>query len=247
MANKIIIRRGKTILPPITTYSDTEGTPIPHIITKPPQIKMRTVTITIDGREYPALISDEHAKELVQQQQTRPRTGFERAKIGEKYHGLVIGYCTEENSNWDKNQYESGDYVTDEKLNDAREVSWNIHNMLAQWQALNDAPINWNVINHKGSLKWAIYCDYSAIEPLLCVRSTNFYRDAWVVYFSTKEKAQDALRIFHDQLTWYYTEYLPRLDAPPIINKPSWVDSTKAMSRKVVNKNDLEIRKEDDI
>ena len=240
MANKIIIRRGHTNPRPIIMLG--EG----NYFADTSKIKMKNITITIDGKEYPVQIMDEQAKSLLRQQQPRPRTGFERAKNGEKYHGLVIGYCTEEYSDWDKNQYESGDYVTDEQLSDAREVSWSIHNMLAQWQALHDEPINWNVTDYKGSLKWKIYCDYSAAKPLLCVKSENFYRDAWVVYFSTQEKAQDALSAFHDQLMWYYTEYLPRLDTPPIANKPSWVDSTKAMSRKVVNKNDLDMREEDD-
>lgn len=241
MANKIIIRRGHTNPRPIIMLG--EGDYVPDMS----KISMKKATITIDGRVCPVQIMDEQAKYLLRQHQPRPRTGFERTKNGGKYHSIVNGYCTEEYSDWDKNQYESGDYVTDKQLGVAREVSWSIHNMLAQWQALNDEPINWNVAADKRSLKWKIYCDYSAAKPVLCVKSENFYRDAWVVYFSTKEKAQDALSAFHDQLMWYYTEYLPRLDTPPIINKPSWVDSTKSMVRKVVNKNDLGIREEDDM
>ncbi len=240
MASKKVYRRGHIKSLPIITLG--EG----NYLADTSKISMKNATIMIDGRVCPVQIMDEQAKYLLRQHQPRPRTGFERAKNGEKYHSIVNGYCTEEYSDWDKNQYDSGDYVTDGQLSDAREVSWSIHNMLTQWQALHDEPINWNVTNYKGSIKWKIYCDYSATKPLLCVKSENFYRDAWAVYFSTKEKAQEALSTFHDQLMWYYTEYLPRLDAPPIVNKPSWVDCTKSMSRKVVNKNDLTIREEVD-
>ena len=32
------------------------------------------------------------------------------------------------------------------------------------------------------------------------------------IYFATKEKAEEAIEVFKDELLWYFTEYVQRLD-----------------------------------
>lgn len=32
------------------------------------------------------------------------------------------------------------------------------------------------------------------------------------IYFATKEKAEEAIKVFEDELLWYFTEYVQRLD-----------------------------------
>lgn len=32
------------------------------------------------------------------------------------------------------------------------------------------------------------------------------------IYFATKEKAEEAIEVFRDELLWYFTEYVQRLD-----------------------------------
>ena len=33
-----------------------------------------------------------------------------------------------------------------------------------------------------------------------------------VIYFTTKEKAEEAIEVFRDELLWYFTKYQQRLD-----------------------------------
>ena len=34
------------------------------------------------------------------------------------------------------------------------------------------------------------------------------------IYFSSKEKVQKVIDVFYNELTWYFTEYMQRLDEP---------------------------------
>lgn len=36
--------------------------------------------------------------------------------------------------------------------------------------------------------------------------------DSEVFYYTTKEKAEEAIEVFKDELIWYFTEYVQRLD-----------------------------------
>ena len=72
-----------------------------------------------------------------------------------------------------------------------------------QWQALNDEPVDFN--NNK------YYISYN----LLLKDFRIFYDDVVKsdeIYFSSKEKAEEALEVFKDELEWYYTEFYRRLD-----------------------------------
>ena len=44
------------------------------------------------------------------------------------------------------------------------------------------------------------------------MRWTGRYRKLNVVYFTSEEKAKEAIKVFEDELLWYYTEYVQRLD-----------------------------------
>jgi hypothetical protein len=44
------------------------------------------------------------------------------------------------------------------------------------------------------------------------VRWTGRYRKLNVVYFTSEEKAEKAIKVFEDELLWYFTKYVQRLD-----------------------------------
>lgn len=170
---------------------------------------MKDVKIIIDGKEYTAQMSDEQVKEIAQQERTR--TGYERVKLGERFYTSAHEPChspqVEERKLSTRNAlFERGDYVNDEQLFYDRDRARVLHDRLEQWQALNDEPVDWG--NNKP--KYHIQFDYQQKE--ICMSGACYTRDEGVVYFTTFEKAQEAIEVFRDELMWYFTEYRSRLD-----------------------------------
>ena len=81
---------------------------------------------------------------------------------------------------------------------------------LRQWQALNDKSISVEDWEDNGKSKWCIMYSYGAEK--LYVEYFYYTRLPNVIYFTTKEKAEDAIEQFADELIWYFTEYVQRLD-----------------------------------
>ena len=81
---------------------------------------------------------------------------------------------------------------------------------LRQWQALNDKSISVEDWEDNDKDKWCIMYGYGAEE--LYVNWFYSVRLHNVIYFTTKEKAEEAIEVFKDELLWYFTEYVQRLD-----------------------------------
>ena len=81
---------------------------------------------------------------------------------------------------------------------------------LRQWQALNDKSISVEDWEDHGKNKWCIIYGYGLeklyVDYFHCIRLHN------VIYFTTREKAEEAIEVFKDELIWYFTEYVQRLD-----------------------------------
>lgn len=81
---------------------------------------------------------------------------------------------------------------------------------LRQWQALNDKPISVEDWNNESKKKWFIIYSYSSEE--MYAEYDYIMRLPNTIYFATKEKAEEAIEVFKDELIWYFTEYVQRLD-----------------------------------
>lgn len=81
---------------------------------------------------------------------------------------------------------------------------------LRQWQALNDKPISVEDWNNESKKKWFIIYSYSSEE--MYAEYYYIMRLPNTIYFATKEKAEEAIKVFEDELLWYFTEYVQRLD-----------------------------------
>ena len=166
---------------------------------------MKDVKIIIDGKEYTAQMSDEQIKEIVQAK----RTGYEIVKGGELYYVMKSNGTDiyhEGNGNFSRVTFNNGNYINDSKLCRDRFRARVLHDRLEQWQALNDEPVDWG----EGSAKYIIIYDY---------KNNSFDIDSWydnrfigTVYFSSEEKAQEAIEAFRDELMWYFIKYRSRLD-----------------------------------
>ena len=168
---------------------------------------MKEVTVIIDGEEYIARPKNEPVAE------EKPKTGYERLENGEIYftpnkYGECEDYAEDE-SPYDKKKYDAANYYNERNIAENIVRADTLMRKLRQWQALNDEPVDWS---DKNSPKWEIEYDYD--EKNFDVDYYNKYRYLGQIYFSSVEKAREAIEVFKDELTWYFTEYQQRLDEP---------------------------------
>lgn len=141
----------------------------------------------------------------------RPRTGYERVAKGKTYYtASVDSYAddyTEESDASDDTSYNRADYYSDELLCADNIRADLLMRRLRQWQALNDEPVDWK---NEEAEKYYIIWFYR--ESRFITDNAENFRTANVIYFSSKEKAEEAIEVFRDELLWYFTEYRQRLD-----------------------------------
>lgn len=143
---------------------------------------------------------------------TQPKTGWERVNVGEPYFTLTQykpHEQGEDNDINDQKMYDSANYFSDGKI--AADVfrAQAIWRKLLRWQAENDNPVTWGNDSIE-SQHFSIYCDHFTEQ--LTVANQCYSQDAFNVYFSTEEKAEQALEIFKDDLLWLFTKFNPRVD-----------------------------------
>ena len=182
------------------------------------------VELKVNDKSVQAEIPEEQLKETVLFEQLKKlglieeqRTGYERMKeCNNEYYlvnagDLVIG--EDDNASFDQNCYDVGNYYSDEKIAENNAKADRLLRKLRQWQALNDEPVSKKDWDKE---KWTIgynHCKDGSghdigLEPRCFLKIHNF----GTVFFTTREKAEEAIKTFEDELTWYFTEYQQRLD-----------------------------------
>ena len=168
---------------------------------------MNEITITINGVEYIAC-----PKETAAAETEKPKTGYERVKFGQQYYsdGSSRSYYkeTEEEYDMDDCNYRTACYYSDETIAENNARADDLVRRLRQWQALNDEPVDWGSVE----VKYFIGYDYDTERLAVCCNWTS--RHFSLIYFTTEEKAKEAIEVFKDDLLWYFTEYRQRLDEP---------------------------------
>lgn len=168
------------------------------------------VTINANGTTIQAEISEEQLKELglIEEQPT----GYERVKKGDVYYFNITRSETvaevECNRRIDEGRYDTGNYYSDKTIAENNARADRLQRCLRQWQAQNDEPISVEDWNNESKKKWFII--YSSEE--MYAEYYYIMRLPNTIYFATKEKAEEAIEVFKDELLWYFTEYVQRLD-----------------------------------
>ena len=169
------------------------------------------VTISANGKNIKAEISEEQAKilGLIEEQ----RTGYERVEKRETYYVInteddSMINITEFNDQTDERCYNTGNYYSDKTIAENNARADRLQRCLRQWQAQNDEPISVEDWNNESKKKWFII--YSSEE--MYAEYYYIMRLPNTIYFATKEKAEEAIEVFKDELLWYFTEYVQRLD-----------------------------------
>ena len=139
---------------------------------------------------------------------TEIKTGWERGELKQTYYTTDGESQPETYHSEDTEHYESADYFSDPALAADVARAQTIWRKLMRWQVENDKPVDWS--DNGENKKWFIFYNYYTGKF-----STKYVfggREAFNVYFSTKEKAEQALETFHDDLLWLFTEFKYRLD-----------------------------------
>ena len=181
------------------------------------------VELKVNDKSVQAEIPEEQLKETVLFEQLKklgliedkPKTGYERREEcnNKKYYFVnTIDLVIEDENTvlFDQNRYDVGNYYSDKTIAENNARADRLLRCLRQWQALNDKAITKKDWKDKSLTKYFIIYDYDSnvISPsrIWWMRGTNN------IYFKSREKAEEAIEVFKDELLWYFTEYVQRLD-----------------------------------
>lgn len=172
------------------------------------------VELKVNDKSIQAEISEEQLKELGLVED-KPKTGYERVDEDESYFvddTINDGYEVIGDGGTLVNNlyYNNGNYYSDRTIVENNARADRLLRQLRQWQALNDKPISQSDWEDNGKNKWCILYSYGAEK--LYVDYFHYIRLHNVIYFTTKEKAEEAIEQFKEELLWYFTEYQQRLD-----------------------------------
>ena len=170
------------------------------------------VELKVNDKSVRVEMTEEQLKELglIEEQ----RTGYERVEKGEMYY-LVDIYnnimrVTEDNDQGDKQCYSTGNYYSDKIISENNAHADRLLRQLRRWQAQNDEVISKEDWEDQGLKKYSIIYDYSS--NVFYAGRTWWMRGPNNIYFKSREKAEEAIEVFKDELLWYFTEYVQRLD-----------------------------------
>lgn len=180
------------------------------------------VELKVNDKSVQAEISEEQLKETVLFEQLKKlglieeqRTGYERVEKSETYYVIDTEYNSmlkiiEFNDQKDEQCYNTGNYYSDKVIAENNARADRLLRQLRRWQAQNDEVISVEDWNNESKKKWFIIYSYSSEE--MYAEYYYIMRLPNTIYFATKEKAEEAIEVFKDELIWYFTEYVQRLD-----------------------------------
>lgn len=172
------------------------------------------VELKANGKTVQAEITKEQAK-ILGLVEERSRTGYERVEKSETYYVInteddSMMNITEFNDQTDERCYNTGNYYSDKIIAENNARADRLFRQLRQWQAQNDKAISISDWKNNNILKY--YIDYDCFNELFFVTYAIRYRCPNTIYFTSREKAKEAIEVFKDELLWYFTEYVQRLD-----------------------------------
>ena len=172
------------------------------------QVKIKT-----NGKTVQVEMSEKQLKELGLTEE-RSRTGYERVDEDDSYfvddtindgHEVLGGGALINNL-----YYINGNYYNDKTIVENNTRADRLLRQLRQWQAQNDKAISISDWKNDQIDKYCITYGYGDenlyVDHYYSIRLPN------TIHFTTKEKAEEAIEVFKDELIWYFTEYVQRLD-----------------------------------
>lgn len=179
------------------------------------------VELKANGKNVQVEMTEEQLKETVLFEQLKKlglieeqRTGYERVEKSETYYVIDTEYNSmlkiiEFNNQKDEQCYNTGNYYSNKTIAENNARADRLFRQLRQWQAQNDKAISAKAWKDGTSCFYNIRYNYWLDMPYV---NMDNYRGLNNVYFTSEEKAEEAIKIFRNELNWYFTEYQQRLD-----------------------------------
>ena len=173
-----------------------------------------TVTNSV-GEQIELDLTSEQAKSMgVPEHMIIRQTGYERVPLGERYwiyNGDSIMDLREDGDLTD-NEY----YTTAANYYSSSKVAWANHRADTLLRKLRQYAAEHGGITTKKDWADSGVCKYFIAYQEeggfdLFVESYCAEQFAGVVYFKDKQACWDAIKMFHDELIWYFTKYEPML------------------------------------
>lgn len=170
------------------------------------------VELKANGKTVQAEMTEEQAKILGLAEEQL--TGYERVKKGEMYYVIDTEYnsmlkITEFNDQEDEQCYNTGNYYSDRNIAENNARADRLLRQLRRWQAANDRAISEKAWKDGPFCFYNIRYNYWLDTPYVNMDGDRGLNN---VYFTSEEKAKEAIKVFEDELLWYFTEYVQRLD-----------------------------------
>ena len=170
------------------------------------------VELKANGKTVQAEMTEEQAKILGLAEEQL--TGYERVKKGEMYYVIDTEYnsmlkITEFNDQEDEQCYNTGNYYSDRNIAENNARADRLLRQLRRWQAANDRAISAKAWKDGPFCFYNIRYNYWLDTPYVNMDGDRGLNN---VYFTSEEKAEEAIEVFKDELIWYFTKYVQRLD-----------------------------------
>lgn len=165
--------------------------------------------LIVDNREIEVEVSKEEPNKLSSKQEKK--TGYERVESGNIYYldnTINVEAFGEHNGVIDKEFYNSASYYASKEIAENNARADKLMRQLRRFAVENRKnPLDWEENNSQ--MKYYIYYKTSNAfeEPELKIDCCFEDRHFGIIYFDTREAAQKAIEIFHNELIWYFTEY----------------------------------------
>ena len=161
--------------------------------------------LIVEGKEFPIEIQDPELQKLLTSQK---KTGYERVGAGQTYwlQDVTGKVCWDTESicfTGDNEDYNSANYYSDETIAKNNSRADKLMRQLRRFAVEHrNKKMNWA---NEGMRKYYI-CTICGTDEL--TRDFTYtVRGFGTIYFDTEEVAELAIKTFHDELVWYFTEY----------------------------------------
>jgi len=170
------------------------------------------VELKANGKTVQVEMTEEQAK-ILGLVEERSRTGYERVEVEETYYLVEVDdeiTNMKHNGQLDRDCYDVGNYYSNKTIAENNARADRLLRQLRQWQGQNDKAISISDWKNDKINKYCIAYNYSLNE--LNTGMERRLRRPNAIYFSTSQKTEEAIEVFRDELLWYFTEYVQRLD-----------------------------------
>ena len=179
------------------------------------------VELKVNDKSVQAEISEEQLKKMGLFEQLKelglvedkPKTGYERVEKGSTY---FYNYSSDDTDNdidkkdmVDQEYYNNANYYSDKMIAENNARADRLLRQLRRWQAANDRAISAKAWKDGPFCFYNIRYNYWLDTPYVNMDGDRGLNN---VYFTSEEKAKEAIKVFEDELLWYFTEYVQRLD-----------------------------------